>query len=425
MKVAVIGSGISGLVSAYVLSREHDVTIFEAAAYCGGHTNTIDVSLLGKAYAVDTGFIVYNERTYPAFIRLLDELGVASQATNMSFSVSNGSLEYASHLRGFFSASRNWIDPRLYRMLADKLRFDRLSKALLREDPAALDGLSLKDFLVRHRFSDSFARWYILPMTAAVWSAPLSGAAEYPVRTLLSFLNNHGLLGFKDAPTWRVIQGGSRQYVRALLARYSGRVLLNTAVRSVSRDATGVSIQTDGASQRFDRVVFACHSDQALAMLSDPSAAEQDVLSALRYQQNAAVLHTDSRLLPRRRSTWAAWNYQLAEDDAPATLTYNMNLLQGIEAPEAFCVTLNQEQRIDPARVIRRIDYAHPIYDHVSQQARGRWDEISSHANRSFYCGAYWFNGFHEDGTQSALRVCGEFGLGLESHPGLELDRAA
>lgn len=425
MKIAIIGSGISGLVCAHVLSREHDVTIYEAQDYPGGHSNTIDVDIDGQQFAVDTGFIVFNKQTYPAFIELLNELGVASKSTSMSFSVSDGQLEYASHLRGFTGAGRNLVDRRLYRMLADKIRFDRLSKQLLNENPQALEGLSLQDFLSQNNFSESFARWYILPMTAAVWSAPLAGAARYPVRSLLTFLNNHGLLGFKDAPTWRVVQGGSREYVRALLQRFDGQLRLNTPVRSVTRGLNGVSIQSNSGLETFDRVIFACHSDQALTMLSDPSDSEREVLGDLPYQNNLAVLHTDSRLLPQRRSAWAAWNYRLAHDDAPATLSYNMNMLQGLEAKETFCVTLNQDEAIAPERVIRRINYAHPIYDLKSNTARGRWGEISSHDKQSFYCGAYWFHGFHEDGTQSALRVCREFGLGLKSAPTLELDRAA
>lgn len=425
MKIAIVGSGISGLVCAHVLGREHDVTIFEAQDYAGGHTNTIDVEIGKQSFAVDTGFIVYNERTYPAFIRLLDELGVASQSTSMSFSVSDGQLEYASHLRGFAGSGRNLVDPRLYKMLVDKIRFDRLSKQLLNENPEALEGLSLQDFLRQNKFSESFARWYILPMTAAVWSAPLAGAAQYPVRSLLTFLNNHGLLGFKDAPTWRVIRGGSREYVRALLQQFDGKLRLNTPVRSVRRNPENVVIESDAGKETFDRVVFACHSDQALKMLADPSAAEQEVLGDLPYQQNLAILHTDTRLLPNRRSAWAAWNYQLAADDAPATLSYNMNLLQGFESTQTFCVTLNQDEAIAPERVIRRINYAHPVYDLRSNAARDRWRDISGHRQRSFYCGAYWFHGFHEDGTQSALRVCRDFGLGLQSAPTLELDRAA
>ncbi len=425
MDIAIVGSGISGLVCAHILSRQHEVTLYEAASYPGGHTNTIDVTLGDRSYAVDTGFIVYNERTYPGFIRLLDELGVGSQATTMSFSVSDGRTAYASNLAGFAGDPRNLVDPRMYRMLADKVRFDRLAKVLLRDDPESLDGLSLREFLGRHRFSASFARWYILPMTAAVWSAPLSGAAAYPVRALLGFLDNHGLLGFNQAPTWRVVRGGSREYVRALLGRFRGRLLLDTPVRSVSRGPHQVTVRTDGSLARHDRVVFACHSDQALRLLADPSPTEREVLAALRYQRNLAVLHTDAGLLPRRRSAWAAWNYRLAADEAPATLSYNMNLLQGLDAPETFCVTLNQDKAIDPARVLRRIDYDHPVYDLRSDAARGRWSEISGHAQRSFYCGAYWFNGFHEDGTQSALRVCREFGLGLGDAAAPALDRAA
>lgn len=416
-RIAIIGSGISGLVCAHVLGRRHEVTLFEAASYAGGHTNTIDVALdNGNTLAVDTGFIVFNQRTYPNFIALLDQLGIDSQATSMSFSVSDPAqdMEYASHLKGLLARRRNAIDPRFGRMLLDKFRFDRLCKELLANNPAQLEQLSLGEFLDQHRFSPAFARWYIQPMTAAVWSAPLGKILDYPMLSLTTFLSNHGLLGVNDAPTWRVIKGGSRSYVQELLSRFSGQLRLNTPVRGVTRHADKVEIELSDGRESFDQVIFACHSDQALTMLRDPSATETEVLRQIRYQDNQAVLHTDTSLLPKRQAAYAAWNYQIDDQRAEhATLTYNMNALQGLDQPETYCVTLNQTEQIDPSKIIRSIHYAHPVYDQQSVAAQQRWGEISGLEKRSHFAGAYWFYGFHEDGTRSGLRVCNSFGCDL------------
>lgn len=415
--IAIIGSGISGLVSAYVLSRQHNVTIYEAGSYAGGHTNTIDVTEEnGRNLAVDTGFIVFNDRTYPNFIRLIEQLGVSSQDTNMSFSVADprNGFEYASHLRGLIARKRNLIDADFLRMLRDKFRFDALCKQALKDNQSQLNDLTLGEFLTLHGFSEAFARYYILPMAAAVWSAPLGEITEYPMLTLTSFLSNHGLLGVNEAPTWRVINGGSREYVRALLKNFGGELLLNTAVNAVTRSSSHVTVEARGQQRQFDQVIFACHSDQALNLLKDASPTEQDVLGGIQYQPNEAVLHTDTSLLPTRRNAQAAWNYQLPLTDSPrATLTYNMNVLQNLNSEHTYCVTLNQTDDIDPSKVIRRIDYAHPIYDRTSVAAQARWREISGLENRTHFCGAYWFYGFHEDGTRSGLRVCNDFGLGL------------
>jgi len=425
MRVAVIGSGISGLIAAWRLSAEHDVVLFEAADYPGGHTHTHDVELDAEQLTIDTGFIVFNRRTYPRFDAVLNELGVASKPTTMSFSVADpaADMEYSSATSGLFAQRRNLVRPRFWRMLAEKIRFDRLAKRLLQDDPQLLKQCTLQEFLDEHGFSDAFARWYILPMTAAVWSAPLEGIGAYPMYSLLRFLANHGLLGITEAPTWRVVEGGSRRYVEAMLAKFSGELRLSTAVESVRRGTQGVSIRANGQTEQYDRVVFACHSDQALALLDDPSGAEKEVLGAMEYQANEAVLHTDTGLLPRHKGAWASWNYWIPDDGTEAaTLTYNMNILQGLSSNKTWCVTLNQTAKIDPDRIVKHINYAHPVFDQGAIAAQQRWDEISSHSNQTFYCGAYWFYGFHEDGVRSALRVVDAFETAQQA---IDLDEAA
>lgn len=424
MKIAVIGAGVSGLVASYILSTKHHVTLFEAADYPGGHVNTIDVTEPDQTIAVDTGFIVYNEQTYPHFIRLLDQLNIATHATSMSFSVSDPrtNIEYASNLSGLFARKQNLLDWRFISMLREKFRFDKLAKQSLTQDPEALGQLTLNEFLTQHKFSQHFARLYILPMTAAVWSAPLSLAAEYPALALFSFLNNHGLLGIKDAPEWRVITGGSKRYVQALLASIQPNTTLHlqTPVTSIQRSDNHVNIHYtqhgEAKTQQFDQVILACHSTQALQLLQDPSPAEHAILGAIPYQYNEAVLHTDTALLPKRQQAWASWNYQLSNTANPhSTLTYNMNRLQGLDCATTYLVTLNQTQHIDPEKIIQRINYEHPVYVKETVAAQQRWREISGPSQRTHYCGAYWFNGFHEDGTRSAVRVCEDLQLSLNN----------
>lgn len=423
MKIAVVGSGVSGLIASYILSTEHQVDLFEADSYPGGHVNTIEVPSAQGPVAVDTGFIVYNEQTYPNFIRVLQQLAVDTQPTSMSFSVNDplSGIEYASNLGGLFARKQNLIDWRFIGMLREKFRFDKLAKAMLQTDVEALGKLSLNEFLRQNNFSEHFARLYILPMTAAVWSAPISLAAEYPALALFTFLNNHGLLAVNDAPQWRVISGGSQAYVAALLKAIAPKcqLHLNSPVTSVNRLANHVALRYKHQGLEhvgeYDQIVFACHSSQALALLGDASADERSILGAIPYQYNEAVLHTDTRLLPKREKAWASWNYQLSAEDNPhSTLTYNMNRLQGLDTDETYLVTLNQTAEIDPAKVIQRIDYEHPVYTKESVAAQQRWQEISGIANRTHFCGAYWLNGFHEDGTASAVRVAAHFGLSLD-----------
>jgi predicted NAD/FAD-binding protein len=420
MKVAVVGTGISGLVCAHLLHRDHELTVFEANDYIGGHTNTIDVEMNGTTYAVDTGFIVYNDWTYPNFIALLDRLGVESQPSDMSFSVKceKTGLEYnGTSLNTLFAQRRNLLRPSFYRMIRDILRFNRESLDLLAQPEP---GPSLGQYLEANRYSREFVDQYIVPMGAAIWSASHATMWEFPARYLVQFFKNHGMLSVDERPTWRVIKGGSQRYVEALVAPFRERILLSSPVESISRYPDYVEIRTrlqgrDYRALRFDHVILATHSDQALSMLADPSPREKDVLGAIRYQENEAVLHTDESVLPRRRLAWAAWNYHLltAQPDR-AVVTYHMNRLQSLQAPREFCVTLNYTERINPSTILKRIPYHHPVYSPESVEAQRRHGEISG-VNRTSYCGAYWGFGFHEDGVKSALAVCKQFGKDLSS----------
>jgi uncharacterized protein len=414
MRVAVIGAGISGLVVAHLLHPRHDITVFEAGAYAGGHTNTVRVDTGSETHDIDTGFIVFNDRNYPNFERLLSRLGVASQPSNMSFSVSDedGRFEYSStSLAGLFATPANRVNPAFHRMVAEVPRFQRACRALLAE--GSWD-LPLADWLRRERFSEFFIQRLIVPQAAAVWSADPAQMWAFPARFLAEFFDNHGMLGLGDRPRWRTVSGGSARYVEALTGRLRGRIRLRTPVRSVVRAPEHVLITPRGGEpERFDEVVFATHSDQALALLEDGTERERDLLGSLPYQANEAVLHTDPRMLPRRRRAWASWNYHLLEHARPrATVTYHMNRLQSLRAEQEFCVTLNRTEAIDPSRIIRRIGYAHPVYTPAGVAAQARVAEISGR-NRTHFCGAYWGWGFHEDGVVSAERVAARLGAML------------
>ncbi|MDZ7622743.1 MAG: FAD-dependent oxidoreductase [Candidatus Competibacteraceae bacterium] len=405
MNIAIIGTGISGLTAAWHLHREHRLTIFEANDYIGGHTNTVEAEFWGKTYAVDTGFIVYNDWTYPNFIQLLDQLGVASQRTLMSFSVrcERTGLEYnGQDLNTLFAQRFNLFRPSFHRMLRDILRFNREAPALLEGDGE----ISLNDYLREQRYSREFIEQYIIPMAAAIWSAEPGLMGEMPARFFVQFFKNHGLLSVNQRPQWRVIQGGSRNYVGPLTAPFRDRIRLNCPVEWVRRQPNHIQIKTrHGPVERFDEVVIATHSDQALRLLADPTPREREILSAIPYQENEAVLHTDTRLLPRRKLAWAAWNYHLAaQPQTRVAVTYNMNILQNLDAPITFCVTLNPSQTIDPARVLYRTTYHHPVFTEAGVRAQARRAEISGVKN-TWYCGAYWSYGFHEDGVNSGLAV--------------------
>ncbi len=407
MDIAVIGSGISGLSCAHYLSRQHRVTVFEAGTQIGGHTATVDVKLGTRRYAVDTGFIVYNDWTYPNFIALLDELGVSSRPTEMGFSVNDieSGLEYSgSSINTLFAQRRNLASPRFLGMVRDILRFNREAVADL--DGGLLQaGETLGHYLERKRYGAAFSSHYLVPMASAIWSSDCASVTDFPLEFFLRFFRNHGLLSVNNRPQWRVVEGGSREYLRPLCQRFEDRIHTASAVTHINRDPRGVDLSLrDGRSFRFDQVVIATHSDQALNMLADASQEERAILGALPYQDNEVVLHTDVRLLPRNRKTWSSWNYRLGVDSGRAVVTYNMNILQGLNAPETFCVTLNDTASINPNRVLGTFNYAHPVFSLEGIKAQQRWQDINGSRN-TWYCGAYWHNGFHEDGVVSALRV--------------------
>lgn len=407
MQIAVIGSGISGLAAAHYLSARHTVTVFEANKRLGGHTATMDVQLGIRRFSIDTGFIVFNDWTYPNFIALMDELGVTSRPTSMGFSVRDerSGLEYSgTNIDSLFAQRRNLLSPRFLRMVRDILRFNKESIIDL-ESGRLSPADTLGDYLERNRYSDGFKREYLVAMGSAIWSSDCASMLDFPVEFFVRFFKNHGLLSVKNRPQWRVIEGGSREYIAPLCRRFEERIHRGTPIKTVRRDAGGVSVvRADGKEQRFDQVVIATHSDQALNLLEQPSAAEQAVLSALPYQNNDVVLHTDTRLLPKNRKTWSSWNYRLGVDESRAVLSYNMNILQGINAPETFCVTLNDTESINPHKILGRFNYAHPVFSLQGMNAQNRWQEINGVQN-TWFCGAYWRNGFHEDGVVSAQRV--------------------
>ena len=410
MKIAIIGTGIAGNVAAHRLNRDHDITVFEASGRIGGHTHTVDVNHAGRDYAVDTGFIVYNDRTYPNFVALLNELGVASQPSNMSFSVRNevSGLEYnGTSLNALFAQRSNILRLSFHRMIRDILRFNREALAVLRPDAP---DLTLGEFLAERRYSHEFVDNYIVPMGSAIWSAAPRQVRRMPAAFFVRFFENHGFLSIDDRPTWRVVSGGSNRYVEKLVAGHRHRIHLNAPVQAIRRLPTHVEIKVRGADTlRFDQVFIACHSDQALALLADATALEREVLGGIAYQDNEAVLHTDERLMPRCKRAWAAWNYHTTgERSDRVAVTYNMNILQNIDAPVQFCVTLNNTRAVDPSRILRKIQYAHPVFTRETPALQQRQSEIDA-VRRTYFCGAYWRFGFHEDGVVSALNALRHF----------------
>jgi len=405
MRIAVIGSGIAGLASAWWLSQRHEVTLFEANDYLGGHTHTHQVEVDGQVHAVDTGFIVFNPTHYPLLTALFDDLDVTSQPTTMSFSVHSerSGVEYnATSLDTLFCQRRNLVSPRFWGMLRDLRRFYREAPALLH---SADEGPSLGEFLDAGRYGGAFIQEHLLPMASALWSAPIASLAHFPARYLVQFMANHQMLQVSGRPEWRVVSGGSARYVDALRRRWRVRERLESRVLGVERHEHGVRVLTAEGLEGFDQLVLACHSDQALALLSDADACERSVLGAIGYQPNEVVLHTDARLLPRNRKAWAAWNAHVPRDPmAPCSVSYCMNLLQGIDTPTPLVVTLNRTEAIDPAKVLRTLHYAHPVHDHDMVRAQARWTEVQGR-RRTWFAGAYWGWGFHEDGIRSARRV--------------------
>ena len=408
-RVAIVGAGVSGLVAAHLLHPRHDVTVFEAGDYAGGHTNTLRVDLPDETLHVDTGFIVFNDRNYPNFERLLADLGVATRPSTMSFSVSavGEDFEYAGTPRGLVAQPGNLTRPAFVRMVGEYMRFNRDARRLLRSGD---DSTSLGHWLAERRYSEGFVRRLIVPQAAAVWSADPEQMWTFPARFLVTFFHNHGMLSLTGRPQWRTVTGGSARYVDALTAPFAERIRLRTPIRAIARHDDHVLVTPAGGEpERFDEVVLAGHADQSLSMLTDATDREHEILGAIPYQPNEAVLHTDRTLLPRRRAAWSSWNYHLLDEPTGrSTVTYHMNTLQGLDCGRELCVTLNRTEAIDPGKVIATIPYAHPVFTREGWRAQKRHGEISGR-NRTHYCGAYWRWGFHEDGVVSAQRVAEAF----------------
>ncbi len=423
MRIAVIGTGIAGNVAASKLSHDHDVTVYEAGDYIGGHTNTHDVTVDGRQYAIDTGFIVFNYRTYPEFSRMLRDMNVAVQPTEMSFSVKHetSGLEYNGNtINSLFAQRSNLFRPSFLRMVRDILRFNREAVRSLDHEDAELP---LGEYLAKHRYGEEFRHRYIIPMGAAIWSTDASLMHDFPARFFIRFFHNHGLLTVNDRPLWHVIRGGSRNYLEPLTSSFRHKVRLNSPVQQIRRFRDRVEITAAGQEPAgYDAVFIATHSSEALRMLEHASAAENEVLGAIPYRKNEAVLHTDTSLLPQRRLAWAAWNYHILKGQHDrVALTYNMNILQGIDAPVTFNVTLNNSAAIDPASILARVEYEHPLFTPESVAAQARHAEING-TQRTWYCGAYWRNGFHEDGVVSALDAVEHFNETI--HEQLHIRRA-
>lgn len=414
-RIAIVGSGIAGLTAAHLLARKHDVSVFEANDYIGGHTHTVPVEMAGEQYEIDTGFIVCNDRNYPNFLKFMDQLNVSLHPTEMSFSVRNDSenLEYNGHsLNTLFAQRKNLLRPRFIRLVSDILSFNKASKAAIAQQQ--IEDITLDEFLAQQNLGDRLRLNYLLPMVAAIWSCSVEQAGQFPLAFFLRFFLNHGLLDIKNRPQWYVLKEGSHAYIAPMTDSFRDRIRLSSPVRAVTRDEASVSLTTAAGTETFDQVIFACHSDQALALLQDASDQENEVLAAIAYQDNSVILHTDVGLMPKRKLAWASWNF-LAGETATHELplvTYSMNILQGVQSPEPFLVSLNAKNKIDPDKILQEFVYAHPVYSATSSAAQARRNEICGH-KRTHFCGAYWYNGFHEDGVRSALDVAKRFGESL------------
>ena len=416
MNIAVVGCGVSGLVAARLLSANHNVTLFESSNYPGGHANTVECKAFGQNFVVDTGFMVFNSETYPNFCQLLKQLDVRIQESDMSFSVmcTQTGFEYqGSSLNGLFAQRLNLLKPSFYGMLADIARFNRNARRFIKQDN---HDLSVKEFLQQGRYQPAFCRNYLTPMAAAIWSSKPGQILEFPARFLLEFMHNHGLLQLSRRPRWKTICGGSRTYISKLLGPLEKHLYLNTPIRNIIRHPEQVVIQpVHGQEHCFDRVVVATHADQALRLLDNPTDLERKTLSSFPYQTNEAFLHTDISQMPRRKAAWASWNYQIGgKDNPPASVTYNLSQLQRLNSPSPLMVTLNPNKPIKDNAILQRFEYRHPLFSHASIRAQQKWQELNGRQH-TYFCGAYWHNGFHEDGVVSALNVAGLFGLGLDS----------
>ena len=414
MKIAIIGSGISGLTASYLLNKKHNITLFEKNDYLGGHTHTHDINIGEKNFSVDSGFIVYNEKTYPNFIKLLDILNVERQKTTMGFSIKSEvkNLEYAGNsIKSVFAQKRNYFRPSFLIMLIDIVRFNKKAKA----DLFMSSQVTLGQYLEQNSYSKSFINHYIIPMGAAIWSTTAKLMMDMPALFFIRFFSNHGLLQINDRSGWWVIKNGSKEYVKKLIETFQEHIRMKSEIKTIKRLAGKIIITHAGTHEEetFDAVVIATHSNQALELLADATEKEQTILEAIPYQTNSALLHTDTSILPKRKLAWSSWNYYLDQDEhKPVMLTYNMNILQRLDSDETFCVTLNCNDLIDQNKIIKELNYEHPLFTSESIKAQARKNEISG-VNNTYYCGAYWRNGFHEDGVVSALDVCKNFGIEL------------
>lgn len=409
-RIAVVGSGISGLVSASLLSKRYDVTLFEAGNYLGGHTNTVDIDVAGKSYSVDTGFIVFNKKTYPLFTKMLEMHQVAIKPSEMSFSFRSDQrgFEYNGHsINSLFSDRRNFLNPQFYRFIKDILQFNSDAKRYL--DQAVVADMTIGDFIDAHAYSSLFVDAYLIPMIASIWSKHPKDVRHSSAHFILSFYFNHGLLNINNRPQWYVVDGGARNYIHPLIAPINQQVHLNAKVEHIKRLESSVLLRVNGQQQAFDAVVLAIHSDQALHLLDDPTRVEQEVLSAIPYTKHEAILHTDEAVLPRKPLARASWNYFDAGSEK-TTLTYYMNKLQGLECSLPICVSLNLSDRIAEDKIIKRFQYSHPSFSKHAMKAQQLYHHVSG-MNNTYYCGAYWGYGFHEDGVKSAVEVCRQLGV--------------
>ena len=412
MKLAIIGSGISGLTAGHLLNRKHDISIFEANDYIGGHTHTHNLKVRNRDYLIDTGFIVYNERTYPSFIKLLDQLGVERQLSTMGFSVKSTSEDYeysGESINSLFAKRSNIFRLSFLKMLYEMYKFGKEA------DSSGLGlnaSTTLGEYLKEKKYSKEFIHYFITPMGAAIWSTPANKVLEMPAYFFIKFFYNHGMLEISNRPNWWVIKNGSSQYISKIIKGFEEKIYLSSPIKKVIRTGDGVELffVKNDKKLNFDAVIFATHSDQALSLLESPSDLEEEILKSFPYQKNEVLLHTDATVLPKRKLAWASWNYQLdADPSAPVVLTYNMNILQSIQSDQTFCVTLNDHDSVDQSKVIKKLSYDHPLFTVDAIAAQKRKHEISG-INNTYYCGAYWRNGFHEDGVVSALDVCKQFG---------------
>ena len=415
MRIAIIGTGVSGLLVARLMASRHDVRVFEANGYLGGHARMEQVEIAGRHCAVDTGFMVFNESTYPNFCQLLRLLKVPAQNTDMSFSVrcARSGLEYqGSSLNGLFAQRSNLLNPRFYGMLRDIVRFNRQAEEILAQPST----ISLGAYLKEQKYSTAFIEHYLLPMSAAIWSCPPHQVLQFPLFFLVRFLSNHGLLQLRNRPQWKTIIGGSQEYIRPLMQPLQNHIHLNCPIVSVRRNSENVLIQSsDGREESFDYVIMALHADQALAVLRDSDALESEILTSFPYHENEAVLHTDHTVLPKRRRSWASWNYHLGTDvNRPVSVTYDLGRLQRLDLAKPILLTLNPTESIRPDCILKQIKFQHPAYDTTSIAAQQRRLECQG-TRRTFFCGAYWGNGFHEDGVNSALSIAEFFGITMDA----------